>query len=293
MLRLASLVIAFAILGTLSPTFAQSAPAVPPTGDPTQITKNTESFVRDLFAWGPDFKVSIGPLASSPSPDFYLAPIHVTVNGQTDTGTVYVSKDGKTFLRGEMFNMAANPFADNLAKLHIDANPSHGPSDAKVTIVEFSDFECPHCREFSQILRSIEPQYPQVRIVFKDFPLTQIHPWAETAAIAARCAYVQQPSAFWTYQAQIFDNQDLISPENVWDKLTAFAAQDNLDPDAFKTCMSSPETKEAVAANHHEGEALNINSTPTVFVNGRPLLGGDKATLEQYLKYELATRDGR
>jgi protein-disulfide isomerase len=293
MVRLASLVIAFAILGTLSATFAQSAPAVPPTGDQTHIIKNTESFVRDLFAWGPDFKVSIGPLKPSPSPDFYLAPIHVTVNGQTDTGTVYVSKDGKTFLRGEMFDMAANPFADNLAKLHIDGNPSHGPSDAKVTIVEFSDFECPHCREFSQILRSIEPQYPQVRIVFKDFPLTQIHPWAETAAIAARCAYIQQPSAFWTFQAQIFDNQDLISPENVWDKLTAFAAQDNLAPDAFKTCMSSAETKEVVEASHREGETLNINSTPTIFVNGRPLIGGDKATLEQYLKYELATRDGR
>src|SRR5580700_2351066 len=293
MVRLASLVIAFAILGTPGPTFAQSAPAVPPTGDQTQIVKNTESFVRDLFAWGPDFKVSIGPLAPSPSPDFYLAPIHVTINGQTDTGTVYVSKDGKTFMRGELFDMAGSPFAENRAKLHIAGNPSEGPTDAKVTIVEFSDFECPHCREFSQILRSIEPQYPQVRIVFKDFPLTQIHPWSETAAIAARCAYIQQPSAFWTFQAQIFDNQDLISAENVWDKLTAFAAQDNLDPDAFKTCMSSPETKEAVEANHSEGEALNINSTPTVFVNGRPLIGGDKATLEQYLKYELATRDGR
>jgi protein-disulfide isomerase len=293
MVRLASLVIAFAILGTPGPTLAQSAPAVPPTGDQTQIVKNTESFVRDLFAWGPDFKVSIGPLAPSPSPDFYLAPIHVTINGQTDTGTVYVSKDGKTFMRGEMFDMAGSPFAENRAKLHIAGNPSEGPTDAKVTIVEFSDFECPHCREFSQILRSIEPQYPQVRIVFKDFPLTQIHPWSETAAIAARCAYIQQPSAFWTFQAQIFDNQDLISAENVWDKLTALAAQDNLDADAFKTCMSSPEAKQAVQANHREGEALNINSTPTVFVNGRPLIGGDKATLEQYLKYELATRDGK
>lgn len=293
MIRWACLAMSLVILLAVGPTLAQSTPAAPPTGDQAQLIKSTESFVRDLFAWGSEFKVSIGPLTPSPSPDFYLAPIHVTINGQTDTGTVYVSKDGKTFLRGEMFDMAANPFADNLAKLHIDGNPSHGPSDAKVTIVEFSDFECPHCREFSQILRSIEPQYPQVRVVFKDFPLTPIHPWAETAAIAARCAYLQQPSAFWTYQAQIFDNQDLISTENAWDKLTAFAAQDNLDPDAFKTCMSLPATKEAIEANHREGEALNINSTPTIFVNGRPLIGGDKATLEQYLKYELAARDGR
>ena len=292
MMRLACLVMSLAILLLGRPAFAQSTPAVPPTGE-AQLIKSTEAFVRDLFAWGSEFKVTIGPLAPSPSPDFYVAPIHVTVNGQTDTGTTYVSKDGKTFLRGEMFNMAANPFAENLAKLHTEGNPSQGPSDAKVTILEFSDFECPHCREFSQILRSIEPQYPHVRIVFKDFPLTQIHPWAETAAIAARCAYIQQPSVFWTYQAQIFDNQDLISPENVWDKLTTFAAQDNLDPDAFKTCMSSPAAKEAVEANHREGEALNINSTPTIFINGRPLIGGDKATLEQYLTYELATHAAR
>ena len=143
MIRLGCLVISFAMLVTLGPAFAQSAPAAPSSGDQAELVKHTEAFVRDLFAWGPEFKVSIGPLAPSPSPDFYLAPIHVTVNGQTDTGNVYIGKDGKTFLRGEMFDMAANPFADNLAKLHIDGNPSQGPVDAKVTVVEFSDFECP------------------------------------------------------------------------------------------------------------------------------------------------------
>lgn len=289
MIRFAGIVASLVIALATGPSFAQSAPAATPTGDQAQILKNAEAFVRDLFAWGPDFNVKMGPLAPSPSPDFYLVPLQVTVSGQTDGGIVYVSKDGKTFLRGEMFDMTVNPFADNLAKLHIHGNPSQGPSDAKVTIIEFSDFECPHCREFSQILRSVEPQYPQIRVVFKDFPLTQVHPWAETAAIAARCAYIQKPDAFWTFQAQIFDNQDLISTENVWDKVTSFAAQDGLDADAFKTCMSSPEAKDAVDTNHREGEALNITSTPTVFVNGRPLVGGDKATLDQYIKYQLRT----
>ena len=289
MMRWAWFVIFLAVLLVVAPTFAQSAPTPAATGDQAELIKHAEAFVRDLFAWGPEFKVSIGPLAPSASPDFYLAPIHVTVNGQTDTGNVYISKDGKTFLRGDMYDMAANPFADNLAKLHIDDNPSQGPADAKVTVVEFSDFECPHCREFSQGLQKLEPQYPQVRFVFKDFPLTQIHPWAETAAIAARCAFIQQPKVFWTFQAQIFDNQDLISAENVWEKVVSFAAQDNLDAYAFKTCMSSPEAKAAVEANHRDGEALSVNSTPTIFVNGRPLPGGDKATLEQYIKYELST----
>jgi len=271
--------------------FAQTppAPAAAPSSDQTQILQSTEVFVRNLFTWGPEFKVRLGPMSPSVSPYFYVVPINVTINDHTDTGTVYVSKDGKTFLRGDMYDMAANPFADNLAHLNIEGNPSQGPANAPVTIVEFSDFECPHCRELSHTLKTIETQYPQVRVVFKDFPLTQIHPWTESAAIGARCAYMQSAAAFWTLHDSIFENQDLISPENVWDKLTTFASKAGLDAQALKECMSSPEAKNAVEANRADGEALNISSTPTVFVNGRMLVGGDKAALEQYIKYELAS----
>ena len=187
-----------------------------------------------------------------------------------------------------MFDMTTNPFAGNLPKLHIEGNPSIGPADARVTLVEFSDFQCPHCRQFHQVLQTLLPQYPQIRVVFKDFPLTQVHPWAETAAIGARCAFIQSPKAFWQLHDQIFDNQEVISAENIWDKLLAYAAQAGLDPDAFKTCMSSPEAKQAVESNHADGEALAINSTPAIFINGHPLPSGDQSTLEQYLKYELA-----
>ena len=93
--------------------------------------------------------------------------------------------------------------------------------------------------------------------------------------------------------AQIFAEQDLLSAENIWEKLISYATQAGLDPDAFKTCMSSPEAKAAVDASHREGEALNITSTPTLFVNGHPLIGGDKATLEQYIKYELSAVSSR
>ena len=259
---------------------AQSSP------DQTQLQKTTEAFVRKLFAWGPDYTVKLGPFTQSLSPDFYQVPLTVTIHEQSDTGTVFVSKDGKTFLRGEMFGMDANPYAENLKKLRLDGNPSMGPANAKVTMVEFSDFECPHCRELYEGLKTLLPEHPNVRFVFKDYPLTQIHPWAETAAIGARCAYIQNPESFWSVYSQIFDNQDLLSAENIWDKLNEFAAQANLDKDAFKSCLSSKEGKDAVENNHREGESLNVNSTPTVFINGRPVAGGDKATIIQYLTYE-------
>ncbi|MGB8802810.1 MAG: thioredoxin domain-containing protein [Candidatus Acidiferrales bacterium] len=294
MIRWSSVLMSLVVFTASIPTRAQSAtPATPPSAENTQILKNTESFIRELFAWGPDFKLKIGPLSPSPSQYFYTVPIEVTVNGQTDKGTVFISKDGKTFLRGEMFNTAANPYADNIAKLHTEGNPSVGPTDAKVTVVIFSDFQCPHCRKLSNTLATIIPEYPQVHFVFKDFPLTQIHPWAETAAIGAHCAYMQSPKAFAPVDAQIFAEQDLLSAENIWEKLISYATQAGLDPDAFKTCMSSPEAKAAVDASHREGEALNVTSTPTLFVNGHPLVGGDKATLEQYIKYELSAVSSR
>jgi protein-disulfide isomerase len=279
-----------ALLVSGSPGFAQAPPAsaAAPSAHQSQILQSTEAFVRNLYAWGPEFKVRLGPMTPSPSPEFYLVPIHVTINDQTDSGTVYVSKDGQTFLRGEIYDMSSNPFAENLAHLNIEGNPTSGPANGRVTIVEFSDFECPHCRDLSRSLKTLETQYPQVRVVYKDFPLTQIHPWTETASIGARCAYIQSPAAFWKIHDAIFESQDLISPENIWEKLLGFASTAGLDADAFKTCMSSPEAKKAVEANRADGEALNVNSTPTAFVNGRMLASSDKSALEQYIKYELA-----
>ncbi|MGH9700328.1 MAG: thioredoxin domain-containing protein [Candidatus Acidiferrales bacterium] len=281
---LALLIIAFAA----APCFAQSSSQASSPANESQLLKSTEVFLRNLFAWGPQFDVKLGPLAPSASPDFYTVPVRVTYTGQADEGTVYVSKDGKSLLRGDMFDTTADPFAADRAKIHLDGNPSKGPADARVTVVEYSDFQCPHCRELYVNLKTIEAEYPQVRFVFKDFPITQIHPWAETAAIGARCAFTQSPAAFWNLHNSIFDNQDVISAENVYEKLVEYASQAGLDADTFKACLASYAPKKAVEANRDEGIALGVNSTPSVYVNGRPAIGGDKNMIEQFIKFELA-----
>jgi protein-disulfide isomerase len=130
----------------------------------------------------------------------------------------------------------------------------------------------------------------KVRVVFKDFPIEQIHPWARTAAIAGRCAYQQDAKAFWKMYDFIYDNQELISAANAWTKMADYAGQSGLDAGAFKSCMASPEAAAAVNASRANGQKLEVNSTPTVFVNGRRLVGADAHLLEQYINYELGQK---
>ncbi len=154
-------------------------------------------------------------------------------------------------------------------------------------MVEFSDFECPVCEEPSTTcFRASWSTYPQVRLVFKDFPLEQ-HPWARSAAVAGRCAYNQEPKAFWKLYDLIYDNQDIISPENSYAKLTDYASQLSLNPDTFKSCLVSPEAAAAVEASQANGLALQVSSTPTIFINGRRIVGADPHVVEQNIKYEL------
>ncbi len=288
---LALLLIALPAAGQVSQSVAvPAAPAAAASPENEALLKSTEAFVRRLFAWGPEIDVKLGPLAQSSAADFYAVPVEVTLNNDKEDGEVYVSKDGKTLLRGEIFDMHTDPFADNLSKIHLAGSPSKGPADAKVTVVEFADFECPHCRELYESLQGIEAKYPQVRFVYKNFPLTTIHPWAQTAAIGAHCAYEQSPEAFWKVHDAIFDDQDVISPENVWDKLVSYASQAGLNADTFKACLSSADAQKAVDAERAEGVALGVNSTPTAYVNGRPLAGGDPQTLVQYIDFELAAQ---
>lgn len=306
MLRRFLALLALAVSAHAIPCFAQTAappppmpslqsssqpPVQTPPADEAQFLKTAEVFVRKLFAWGPDFLVKVGPLSQSPAPDFYLMPVQVTVSGQADTGVLYISKDGKILLRGDIFETSGDPFAANRAKLRLDGNPSKGPADAKVTLVEFSDFECPHCRQLYEAMKkSIAPHYPQIRIVYKDLPIPQIHPWAMTAAIGARCAYMQSPDSFWKIHDALFDNQEFISAANIWERLLDYAGQAGLDKDAFKACLTAPDAQKAVEANVADSQVLSVNSTPTVFVNGRPIVGGDPATIQQFIDFELGPK---
>lgn len=254
---------------------------------PTQ--KNIEAYLRHLYAFGLDVKLVVGPLKETPVEGLLETNIDVTIGEDKQAAKFYVSKDGRFLFRGELSDLTKDPLAETRKQIQMDDAPTLGDPKAPVTLVEYSDFQCPVCRSLHDALRGLLPNYAgKVRVVFKDFPLEQLHPWARTAAIAGRCAYQQDPKAFWKMYDFIYDNQEIISATNAWTKMMDYAGQSGLNTDTFKTCMASPEPTAAINASRANGQQLEVSSTPTIFVNGRRLVGADARSLEQYINYELA-----
>jgi protein-disulfide isomerase len=264
------------------------APAEPSSAQPTQLQKTVEAYLRNLYAFGPDVNLVVSAPKDSEVSGLLETTVDLKIGENTEKAKFYISKDGKYLIRGEVSELSKDPLAENRALLDIKDAPSTGSSNPVVTLVEFSDFECPVCRSLHDVVRGLLPNYPQVRLIFKDYPIEALHPWARTAAIAGRCAYTQKPDAFWKMYDLIYDNQDVISPENAWTKMADFAGQSGLASDTFRACMSGPEAAAAVNASRENAQKLDVNSTPTVFVNGRRLIGADPHMLEQYIQYELA-----
>jgi protein-disulfide isomerase len=268
---------------------AASTPAAGASSATSATQKNIEAYLRHLYAFGPDIQLTVGVPKETAVEGMLEITVDVVIGGDKQSAKFYVSKDGKYLFRGEMSDLSKDPLAANRALMQLKDAPSLGDAKAPVTLVEYSDFECPICRSLHDGLRGMLPKYAgKVRVVFKDFPIEQIHPWARTAALAGRCAYQQSPQAFWKMYDLIYDNQEIISAANAWTKMADYAEQSGLNAESFKACMAGPEAGAAIDASRANGQQLEVISTPTVFVNGRRLVGADPRLLEQYIEYELA-----
>jgi protein-disulfide isomerase len=270
-----------------TPSQPPKSPATSTGASATSIQQKIEEYLRNQYAWGPTYKLKFEPLKETPIPNLYEVKVAVSVEGQGDTATFYVTKDGHYLIRAELEDMTTDPAVAIRKQMNLTDYPSKGPADAKVVLVEYADYECPSCRQLDSVLRGLLPTMPQVRLVYKDFPLFQIHPWAMTAATAARCVYHQAPNAFWKFHDLLFDNQSIISPDNAYQKMQDYATEAGADAAALKSCMADPQTREDVKKTLAEGESLHITNTPTIFVNGRRLIGPDAPTLQQFVQYSL------
>ena len=151
----------------------------------------------------------------------------------------------------------------------VDDDPYLGPQSAPVTIIEFSDFECPYCVTFYRdtLVPLLETFPQQVRFVYRDFPLENIHPNARPAAEAAQCAFSQ--GKFWEFHNGIFQNQSRLG-NSLYLEL---AAELGLDQAAFERCLTSGRFADEVTGDFNAARQLGVTGTPTFFINGRPMVG--------------------
>ncbi len=173
-------------------------------------------------------------------------------------------------------------------KISLDDVPIKGNKKAKVTIVEYSDFQCPFCNRANPILAKVLEDYKdKVRIVYKQYPLPN-HNWARPASIASICSYkTAGHEAFWKYHDKIFENQKAITLENSAQKFGEFAKELKIDEKKFGECLADPKVAERVNQEMAEGQSVGINSTPSFVVNGILIRGANEQGLKSAIETSL------
>jgi protein-disulfide isomerase len=250
-----------------------------------------EAYVRHLFVMNSDVKVQVSDPKPSQLPDLVEVVVHASKGDASQDFPFLISKDGSKILQAIVYDVNSNPFKPDLDKLKIESQPNLGTPGAPVVLVEFADFECPVCKAEAIMLRQkLLAAYPtQVRLYFKDFPLDSIHPWARPAAIAGRCVFRQNPSSFWSYFDWIYAHQADIAAPNLKDKAMEWAKGDkDIDVLQLGRCIDTKATEAEVDKNVAEARALDLNATPTLFVNGRRIPQAiDWTNLRGIVDYEI------
>ena len=257
----------FLASAVLTAALLAQTPALPKPTSPLN-TAVLEAYVRHLLVWPASVDVAIGNPTPAPIPDFYAVKIRGSLGGKTQEESFYVSADTQNIIRGEVFNVNTSPFEADLKILKTAGAP--------VTVIEFADFQCPYCKQEAGVVRNqLMAAFPgQLQLIYMDYPLESIHPFARGAAIMGRCIYTQNNDSFWAYHDWIFQHQGEITAENLRPMALDYAKSDkNLDIARLTACMTAPEPRAQVDRTIAIGDALKLNATPTFFINGRRLVG--------------------
>jgi protein-disulfide isomerase len=264
-------------ISTLSPAQRKAAPSTKasatsesaPVAEPNLPSEDTvNSFLHDMFGYDPALSYKVASIKPSSSGLAEVTVVLSSAQGQA-ANKLYITPDGKHALVGEVIPFGTHPFAADNKKLQESAKgPSRGPADAPVTLVEFSDLQCPHCKEAQPKLDKFMATAKNVRLVYEAYPLP-MHDWAAKAAAYGDCVARASNDAFWKFVEGTFDAQSDITAANADEKLTAIATASGVKGEDIAACAAKPETAARVEASVALGTALGVNSTPTVYINGR------------------------
>jgi protein-disulfide isomerase len=272
---------------------AQPKQAVSP-----DVSERIQRQVRSYFNIPADVTITVGAPTASEFPNYDLVPITMSREGKTQKADFLLSHDGKTLIRFTKLDLSKDPYTETMKEITIADRPVRGNPDAKVTIVNFDDFECPFCaRMHTTLMSEIYPQYKdKVKIVYKDYPLSQIHPWAQHAANDANCLAKESNIGYWELADYLHANQRSISPATpnlqaslaqIDQKTLELGKQNGADQSRLQACIKA-QSDTVVKASIAEGDKVGVSATPTMFVNGERIEGAmDADTVKAALNRQL------
>jgi protein-disulfide isomerase len=242
-----------------------------------EIIHRIQSEIRSRYKVPGEIGVSISAPRPSDFPGYDQIIVSFTGGAHSSTHEFLISKDRKTLARLEKFDISS----DWMSKIDVKGRPLRGGEQAKVVIINYQDFQCPFCsRMHSTLFPGLLQEYAgKVKVLYKDYPLTEIHPWALHAAVDANCLAGQNPDAFWDFADYVFANQKQVggrAPEEAFLNLDKSALEQGikhkLDVQKLVACTEKQD-ESAVRASMAEGEKLGVDSTPTLFINGERISG--------------------
>lgn len=242
-----------------------------------ELTRRIETEIRSRYSVPDQVDISLSNPQASDIPGYDKLIVTFTHDAKKNTFDFLVSRDRKTLARLESIDISQ----DFMSKIDVTGRPIRGNQAAKVTIINFDDFECPFCsRMHSALFPGLLKAYgDKVRFIYKDFPLVDIHPWAMHAAVDANCLGDQNNEAYWDFADYVHGNQKLISGQNPTeayanlDKAAVYQGdKHHLDAEKLKACVTKND-EAAVRKSMAEGDKLGVDSTPTLFVNGEKISG--------------------
>jgi protein-disulfide isomerase len=278
-------VIAFLCLVAVAAAQTKPAPAAKPAAKPADSTPAAaasnipseeiiNAFMQQMVGYNSEVTWRVAEVRPTVVPGLTEVVVVITDSKGSNSNKFYVSADGKHAVTGDIIPFGAKPFEQDRVKLEKGVNgPTKGPAKAPVMIVEFSDMQCPHCKQVAPTVEQLLTQEPNAHFVFQNFPLPN-HNWAEKAADYVDCVGRASNGAVWKFIAKTFEQQESITEANADEKLKAIATESGANADQIAACAAKPDTKARIQASLALGKAVGVTGTPAIFINGRMLSGG-------------------
>jgi protein-disulfide isomerase len=240
-----------------------------------------KGFIEHMVGYDPAIKYQVTSIKPAEAPGFADVTV-VLNNGQGEQVlNFFVSPDQHFAFMGQLMDFGADPFARYRNLLQHADGPVRGPKDGKITIVEFADLECPACKAALPNVEKIQSENPNVKVVFQNFPLEKLHPWAFRASAYVDCLKSNNDVA-WKFIDTVYEHQGDINEANADESLKKYAAEAGADPAKTAACIADPKTKANVMASEKLGQDVAVSATPTLFVNGRKIVSFNSLPYETF-----------